>query len=49
MEEKQGYYTKHTFLITSESGSRHTCVALTVPAVDITTKCFNMVIFHFSL
>jgi len=37
MEEKQGYYTTHTLLITSEISSRHICVALTVHVVDITT------------
>jgi hypothetical protein len=42
MEEKQGYYTMHTFLITSKISSRHICVAHTVHAVDITTtKCLT--------
>jgi hypothetical protein len=46
MEEKQGCYTTHTFLITSEISSRHICVALTVHAVDITTtKCLTWLSF----
>jgi hypothetical protein len=46
MEEKQGYYTMHNFLITSEISSRHICVALTAHATDITTtKCLTRLFF----
>jgi len=43
MEETEGYYTTHTFLITSEIICRHICVVITVRAVDITTtKCLTV-------
>jgi len=48
MEEKQGYYTTHTLLITSDISSRHICVALTVHVVDITTtKSVTWLSFQF--